>query len=160
MAITGLLISSGRAVGAVVVDLDITMVGQVVLVLILFVALKPILFDRMLELFEAREKRIDGARALARRMDEASAGALSRYESEMQRARAAGNLVRDELRAEGVKEESEILGKVRASTTKMLDDGRAKLSDDAEKARQALRADSATLGAELAARVLGHEVQS
>src|ERR1700722_4943322 len=87
--------------GGVVVDLDVTLVGQVVLILFLLAVMKPLLFDPMLKLFEEREKRIDGAKVQARRMDEASAGALTKYESEMQRARAAGNAERDKLRAEG-----------------------------------------------------------
>src|SRR5580658_7615146 len=99
--------------GGVVVDLDITLVGQIVLLLVLLAILKPLLFEPMLRLFEEREKRIDGAKLQARRLDEASAGALTKYETEMQRARAAGNLERDRLRAEGAKQENEILGRVR-----------------------------------------------
>ncbi len=143
-----------------VVDLDITLVGQVVLLLILLAVMKPLLFDPMLTLFEEREKRIDGAKVQARRMDEASAGALTKYESEMQRARAAGNVEAEKLRAEGAKEETEILGRVRTSTAKLLEEGRSRLAGEADQARQALRAEGEALGAELAARVLGHEVKS
>jgi F-type H+-transporting ATPase subunit b len=144
----------------VVVDVDITLVAHVVLLLILLVVLKPLLFDPMIKLFEEREKRIDGAKVQARRMDEASAGALSKYEAEMQRARAAGNVEREKLRAQGSKEEAEILGKVRDATTKMLDEGRARLVAEAADVRKALEGESATLGKQLAARVLGHEVDS
>jgi F-type H+-transporting ATPase subunit b len=145
--------------GGVVVDLDITIVGQIVLLLILLVVLKPLLFDPMLKLFEEREKRIDGARVQARRMDEASAGALTKYETEMQHARAAGNVEREKLRAEGTKEENEILGKVRESTSKMLEEGRSRLTGEAGQVRKALQGESATLGRQLASRILGHEVE-
>jgi F-type H+-transporting ATPase subunit b len=145
--------------GGVVVDLDVTVVGQVVLVLVLLAVMKPMLFDPMLKLFEEREKRIDGAKSQARKMDEESAGALTKYESEMQRARAVGNAERDKLRAEGTKEEAEILGKVRASTSKMLEEGRSRLAGEAGHARQELRGETSALGGQLAARVLGHEVQ-
>jgi F-type H+-transporting ATPase subunit b len=87
--------------GGVVVDLDVTLVGQIVLLLVLLAVLKPLLFEPMLKLFEERERRIDGAKLQARRLDEASAGALTKYEAEMQKARSAGNLERDKLRAEG-----------------------------------------------------------
>jgi F-type H+-transporting ATPase subunit b len=145
--------------GGVVVDLDVTLVFQVVLFLVLLVTLKPLLFDPMLALFEEREKRIDGAKLQARKMDEASAGALSKYEAEMQNARAAGNAERDKLRAQAAKEESEILGRVRQSTTATLEEGRKKLSAEVEEVRRALKADSPKLGRELASRVLGHEVE-
>jgi F-type H+-transporting ATPase subunit b len=145
--------------GGVVVDLDVTVVGQVVLFLILLVVLKPLLFEPMLKLFEEREKRIEGAKVQARRMDEASAGALSKYEAEMQRARAVGNTERDKLRAQGTKEENEILGKVRESTAATLEAGRKRLVTEVGEVRRALRAESTGLGRELAARVLGHEVE-
>jgi F-type H+-transporting ATPase subunit b len=145
--------------GGVVVDLDITVVGQVVLFLILLVVLKPMLFDPMLKLFEEREKRIEGAKLQSRKMDEASASALSKYEAEMQRARAVGNAERDKLRALGTKEENEILGKVRESTASTLDDGRKRLATEVGEVRRVLRAESASLGRELASRVLGHEVE-
>jgi F-type H+-transporting ATPase subunit b len=145
--------------GGVVVDLDVTLVGQVVLFLVLLVVLKPLLFEPMLKLFEEREKRIEGAKLQARRMDEASAGALSKYEGEMQKARAAGNVERDKLRGQGAKEESEILGEVRKATSATLDEGRKRLASEVTEVKKALQAQSATLGRELASRVLGHEVE-
>jgi len=113
----------------------------------------------MLKLFEEREKRILGAKLQARKLDEGSADALTKVESEMQRARTAGNVERDKLRAEGVKVENEVLAKVRASTTETLDAGRKRLAEDIVTARAALKADAANLAKELAGRVLGRPVQ-
>src|SRR5580692_9959869 len=146
-------VMAGSGGGGVVVDLDVTVVGQVVLFLVLLVVLKPLLFEPMLKLFE------EGEKVQARRMDEASAGALSKYEAEMQRARAVGNAERDKLRAQGTKEENEILGKVRESTAATLDAGRKRLATEVGEVRRALRAESTGIGRELAARVLGHEVE-
>jgi F-type H+-transporting ATPase subunit b len=151
--------TNAAAERSVVVDLDLTVVGQIVLFLILLAILKPLLFDPMLRLFEEREKQIDGAKLQARKMDEASAGALSKYEFEMQRARAAGNLEREKFRAEAARTENEILGRVRTATAQSLEDGRKQLRADVEQTRKALRADSATLAGQLASRVLGHEVE-
>lgn len=151
--------NAAAAERSVVVDLDITVVGQIVLFLILLAILKPVLFDPMLKLFEEREKRIDGAKLQARKMDEASAGALSKYESEMQRARAAGNVEREKFRLEGAKTENEILGRVRGATAQSLDEGRKQLQAEVEDVRRALRADAAVLAGQLASRVLGNEVK-
>jgi len=151
--------ATGAAGGGVVVDLDITFVGQIVLFLLLFVALRPLLFEPMLKLFEEREKRIEGAKLQARKMDEASAGALSKYEAEMQKARAAGNAERDKLRVKAAKEEADILGEVRKATTATLDEGRKRLMNEASDVRKILKAESSALGRQLAGRVLGHEVE-
>jgi F-type H+-transporting ATPase subunit b len=150
--------TSARAAGGVEVDFDASLIVQIVLFLVLLAVLKPLLFDPMLHLFEEREKRIEGARLQARKTDEASAGALAKYEAAMQKARATANAERDRLRAEGLATENEILAKVRASTAATLDQGRARIKAEVETARTALRQDVGTIARELAARVLGREV--
>ena len=158
--LTDSLTDSLRASGqAVVVDFDLTLFGQVALFMVLLLILKPVLFDPMLKLFEEREKRIMGAKLQARKLDEGSAGALTKYESEMQKARGAGNAVRERLRADGAKTENEILAKVRESTAASTEAGRKKLAEEIAAARTALRAEASALSKELAVRVLGREVQ-
>lgn len=155
----GILAAGAFKPQAIDVDFDATFLIQLVLFVALTLILKPLLFDPMLKLFEEREKRIDGAKLQARKMDEASAGALTKYETEMQRARAAGNVEREKFRSEGAKTENEILGRVRTATAQSLEEGRKQLQADAEKVRKTLRADSAALAGQLASRVLGQEVE-
>jgi F-type H+-transporting ATPase subunit b len=118
------------------------------------------LFDPMLRLFEEREKRIEGAKLLARKTDAKSTAALAKYESEMAKARAAANVERDRIRAEAVKREQEILESVRAATSKVVDAGKQAARTEAERARAALKLDGTALARQLAGRVLGREVQS
>ena len=148
------------APSAINVDVDLTFLVQLVLFVGLTLILKPILFDPMLKLFEEREKRIEGAKVQARHIDEKSASALAKYESEMGKARSTANAERDKLRAEGVKQEQEILATVRAATAKTLDEGRRAAQVEAEKVRTVLRSESAGMARDLASRVLGREVQS
>jgi len=148
-----------RAAGAVDVDFDLTVVGQIVLFLILMLVLKPVLFDPMLKLFEEREKRIDGAKAEGRKTDEESAAAQAKYEHEMQKVRETANAEREKLRAEAVRTENEILERVRASTARTLDEGRAQAQKEAAQVRGALRDQSRILGRDIATRVLGREVE-
>jgi F-type H+-transporting ATPase subunit b len=141
------------------VDVDWTFAVQVVLFVGLTLILKPILFDPMLKLFEEREKRIDGAKAQARKIDEKSATALSKYEAEMAKARAAANTEREKIRGEALKREQEILGAVRTSTAKVIEDGKRAAHAEAERARATLKGDATAMARELASRVLGREVQ-
>ncbi len=149
------------AAGAGGVEVDFAL-GPIVIQIVLFVALwlvlKPTLFDPMLKLFEEREKRIEGAIAGTRHIDEQSAGALAKYEEAMAKARAAANAERDLLRAEGVKAENDILAKVRASTAKALEESRGRMSEELATARGKLKTDTLQLARELAGRVLGREV--
>jgi F-type H+-transporting ATPase subunit b len=145
---------------AIEVDFNWTFLVQVVLFVALTLFLKPVLFDPMLKLFEERERRIDGAKLQARKIDEKSANAAAKYDAEMAKARAAAGTTRDKIRAEAVKEEQEILSKVRASTAKVIEDGKHSSGADADRARAGLKAEAAALARELAGRVLGREVQS
>ncbi len=132
---------------------------QIGLFVLLMLVLKPVLFDPMLKLFEEREKRIDGAKAAARKIDEKSATALTKYETEMAKARASANAERDKLRAEGVKMENEILAKVRIATAQSLEEGKKKAHAEAAAVRATLQGESGALAKDLASRVLGREVQ-
>jgi F-type H+-transporting ATPase subunit b len=145
---------------AISVDFDATFLVQAALFVGLTLFLKPILFDPMLRLFEERERRIDGAKVQARKIDDKSATALAKYETEMAKARTAAAAVRDQIRAEALKQETELLASVRASTAKVIENGKRTAQAEADKARAALRADACNLARDLAGRVLGREVQS
>jgi len=151
-------LGASRGGGGVEVDFDWTVVGQVALFLILFVALKPILFDPMLKLFEERERRIDGARKAARDIDTTSAGALAKYDEAMAKARSEGNAERDRIRGQGIAKEQEVLAKVRGATAKQTDDGRKKAAEELAKVRESLKAEMPAMARDLASRVLGREV--
>jgi F-type H+-transporting ATPase subunit b len=154
----GLLVA-GVAPQAISVDVDLTFLVQLVLFVGLMLVLKPVLFDPMLRLFEERERRIEGAKLQARKIDEKSASALARYESEMSVARAAGNAERDKIRAEGIAREQEILATVRAATSKVIDQGKDAAQAEAERVRAALKGQAVEMARDLASRVLGREVR-
>jgi len=156
----GSLAISAPAPPAINVDVDLTFVVQVVLIVVLTVVLKPLLFDPMLGLFAERERRIDGAKLLARKIDEKSGAALATYEAEMAKARASANSERDRIRAEAVKHEQDILGAVRAATSKAAEVGKAAAHAEAERVRSQLKSDATALAGDLASRVLGREVRS
>jgi F-type H+-transporting ATPase subunit b len=144
---------------AINVDVDLTFVVQLVLFVGLTLILKPVLFDPMLKLFEERERRIDGAKVQARKIDEKSATALAKYEEEMAKARATATTEREKIRGEALQREQEILAAVRASAGKVLEDGKRAVHTEAERARAALKTDAQAIARELASRVLGREVQ-
>jgi F-type H+-transporting ATPase subunit b len=154
------LLAAGVAPQAIHVDVDLTFVVQVVLFIALTLVLKPLLFDPMLRLFEERERRIDGAKLQARKIDEKSANALGKYETEMVKARTVASAERDRIRAEGLAREQQILGTARAATTKVVDEGKRTAQAEAERVRKALKTQAAEMARDIASRVLGREVPS
>jgi len=155
-----MLLAAAPQESPITVDVDWTFLVQLVLFVGLMLILKPILFDPMLRLFEEREKRIDGAKLQARKIDEKSATALAKYEGEMAKARAAASADRDKIRAEAQKRERDILATVRAATTQTLEEGKKAAQAEADKARATLKGEGTSMARELASRVLGREVQS
>jgi F-type H+-transporting ATPase subunit b len=155
----GLLVAGVAAPQAISVDFDATFLVQVALFVGLTLFLKPVLLDPMLKLFEERERRIDGAKMQARKIDEKSSNALAQYETAMAKARATANAEREKIRAEALKHEADILGSVRAAAAKTIDDGKRSALAEAERVRATLKGEALTLARELAGRVLGREVQ-
>jgi len=145
---------------AISVDFDATFLVQVAMFVALTLFLKPVLFEPLLELFEERERRIDGAKLQARKIDEKSATAQTKYEAEMAKARSSAGAERDKIRGEAQKQEQEILAKVRASAAAVIDAGKRGAAAEAESARTNLKLEAAARARELASRVLGREVQS
>jgi len=157
-ATTSLASLARSAQAAVDVDFDKTLFIQAALFLVLLFVIKPLLLDPMLKLFEERERRIDGAKLEARKMDEQSAGALSKFEGEMNKVRASANVERDKVRAEALKAESDLLGKVRERTAAKLEAGRKANTEEEKRARSGLETESRELARLLASRALGREV--
>jgi F-type H+-transporting ATPase subunit b len=157
--LASVLSTSSAAEGGVEVDFDLTVLFMVGLFVLLWIVLKPLLFDPMLKLFEERERRIDGAKLLARKIDQKSAGALTEYETGMQKGRAEANVEREKIRAEGLKKEAEILARVRLETAKTMEEGRTKARAEMEKARAGLNAEMPGIAMDFASRALGREVR-
>jgi F-type H+-transporting ATPase subunit b len=154
---TATLLAS-HAGGGVNLDFDFTFVIQMVAFSALVIILKPILFDPLMKLFEERERRTEGAKLLARRMDERAGELLKRYETELESVRRAAAEEREKLRAEGARLEAQILAQARADAAKLVERGKANLEAERQRLRTELTSHSAQIAKEIASRVLGREV--
>ena len=146
------------ASGGVNLDFDLSFLGQMAAFSVLIIVLKPLLFDPLLKLFEERERRTEGAKNLARTLDERAGEMLRRYESELKSVRKLAAEERERLRGEGLKVEAEILAEARAEIAKEIEEGRAKIEAEAARARADLSGRSGELAHAIAARILGREL--
>jgi F-type H+-transporting ATPase subunit b len=153
------LLVGGLAPQAINVDVDLTFLVPLVMIVALIFVLKPVLFDPMLRLFEERERRTEGAKAQARRVDEKSTTALAKYEAEMAAARMSANAERDKIRAQALAREQQILTGVRQVTAKVIEEGKRNARTEAERIRKSLNSQTTETARELATRVLGREVR-
>jgi F-type H+-transporting ATPase subunit b len=147
-----------RSGSAVNIDLDWSFTLQMVLFAGLIVVLKPLLLDPVLRVFEERENRTDGAKGAARAMQEQAGELLQRYEQELLRVNRAAAEERDRMRAETARLENEIVSAARASTAKILEQGRNDISKQVDQIRFDLGREAERLSRDIAGRALGREV--
>ena len=149
---------ASHAGGGVNLDFDFTFVIQMVAFSTLVIILKPLLFDPLLKLFEERERRTEGAKLLARRMDERAGQLLRRYETELEAVRRAATEEREKLRSEGQRLEAQILAEARTDAAKLIERGKANLEVERQKLRGELTVHAAQIARDIATRILGREV--
>ncbi|MBN1612205.1 MAG: ATP synthase F0 subunit B [Polyangiaceae bacterium] len=141
----------------VTLDLDKTLLVQMVLFMVLIVVLKPLLFDPVLRVFEQREQRTEGARSEARALQEKAGELLRKYEKELERLRQAAAEERERLRGEASKLEAEILNEAREASNKIVEEGRGRIDREIQAIETELVARTEELARSMASRVLGRE---
>ena len=141
--------------GGVPLDFDRSVLLQVVVFAVLIVVLKPLLFDPVLKVFALREERTEGARAIARELQEKAGELLRKYEKELERVQQVAAEERELLRSETAKLEAEILREARVVTTRIVEDGRKKIETEVNSIRVAVGAESEKVARMIVERVVG-----
>jgi F-type H+-transporting ATPase subunit b len=144
--------------GGVSIDFDRSFLLQMVLFALLIVVLKPLLFDPVLKIFEERERRTEGARAEARKMQEQAGEILSRYERELERVNQVAAAEREKVRLETLRIEQDILAQGRKVAQEIVAQGRAQIQKDVHAQQFELGKRAEQLGHEIASRVLGRDL--
>jgi len=153
---TGPLLATVMA--AVSIDLDKSVLLQMVIFAVLIVILKPLLFDPVLSVFALREERTEGARQTARELQLKAGELLTRYEQELDRINRVAAEERDRARVETARLEGEILEEARRAVQRVEADGRARIQREVSQLKAELEARSESMAREIASKVLGREV--
>ena len=135
------------------IDLDYTVLFQMVLFVGLMLVLQPLLFDPVLRIFALREQRTEGAKKQARELDEQAGELLERYQRELERVNHVAAQEREHLRTET----ANILNEARSATTRIIDDGRRRIEAEVNKIQFDLGKESERLSRQIATQVLGRE---
>jgi F-type H+-transporting ATPase subunit b len=140
------------------IDIDWTVFIQFGIFLVMAGVLYSMVFKPYLRNLEERTRRIDGAKADARSMQERASAIIADYEQKLIRAKQRGAEERLKLRAEGQAYEREVLGRARAIGQKALEEARQRAESQREAARKQLAVETQVTASRIAARVLGREV--
>jgi F-type H+-transporting ATPase subunit b len=153
-AFLGALLSGGS-----IIDLDGTVFVQLGMFFVAFVVLYALVFKPMVAVLEAREVAIDGAKDEAKHLDQEVKDKQASFENELRKVRTASGEERERLRLEGQAVERKLLDSVRAETTALVSDARARLEVEARTARAELATGRTELARQIASKVIGREVQ-
>ncbi|HTM46982.1 MAG TPA: ATP synthase F0 subunit B [Polyangiaceae bacterium] len=144
--------------GGVSIDFDRSFLVQMVLFALLIAVLKPLLFDPVLKIFEERERRTEGARAEARKMQEQAGEILTRYERELERVNQAAAAEREKIRIETLRVEQDILAQGRKVAQDIVAQGRTQIQKDVQALQFELGKRAEQLAHQIASRVLGRDL--
>jgi F-type H+-transporting ATPase subunit b len=142
------------------INIDATLFINLGLWILLFVALKGLLWEPMIKLINAREAGMQGSRDKAHSLSMDAGAKKAEYEMAMKHARAKAAHEKEKLRIDGKKKESEILAEARKATQESLDAQRAQLRGEAQKLRGEVQATVPQLASDIATKVLGREVRT
>jgi len=141
-----------------VINLNATLLIQLLNFLLLMFLLNRILFRPMLKVLDERRERTEGRRKQAAQLDTEAQAIWDDYQKRIQTAKAAADRDRAQTVRQGEGERDKILQATAAEAEKAVAEVRARVRKEADQARQTLRADADRLAAAAAERILGRAV--
>ena len=139
------------------IDLDGSLLIQLLIFFVAFELLRRLVFRPMIALFDAREAAIDGAKREARSLETEAEEKLKAFETEMKKVRAEAAADRDSIRQDAQRLERELLAKARVEADGMLGDATAKMQSDAAAIRADMKKTVPALAGQIAEKLLGRK---
>ena len=140
------------------IELNFTLIIQLVIVLSLMAILTQILFKPFLSVLEERRTRIEGAEKRAKVLQQQAEELIERYREAIASGQAQGAGIRDEIRKTSLAEETEILQKAMDEANRLIQEVKTRISEEARAARIDLRLQAHNLSREITEKILGRSV--
>jgi F-type H+-transporting ATPase subunit b len=150
----GVLLSGGS-----VIDLDASLFIQIGIFFVAFFILKSLVFRPTMQLFDAREQAIDGAKAEAKRMQEEAVQKREHFEGELRRVSAAANEERERARLEAQRLARQLTEQARSQAASTQKAAKDRLDAQAADVRKTALAQVPNIARELTSKLLGRSVQ-
>jgi F-type H+-transporting ATPase subunit b len=136
-------------------EINATILLQLALFLVLMVMLSQFLFQPLMRLFDARERRIDGAQEEAKQYRENADQKAAIIEERVNHARQEARETLNEFKARAKNREVEIIGAAREVGQARLSKAREALEQQVDQAKSKLNNDAMSLAEDMAAKALG-----
>lgn len=119
--------NAAPVLAAASIDVDGTILVQMLLFWFVFIFLHFVLFRPYLKTVEAREEGVGGSREEAAEMEERAGQLIEEYEQKMRQARRDAQDVRESLRNQGLQEQTDMVDEVRGELQVKLNAEREKI---------------------------------
>lgn len=137
------------------IDINYTLLIQLVNFIVLLLALNYILFRPLRSAMEEREQNISSAFGDAKAAQEKVQQLLEKYNAALAEAKQKAASVYNALYQEGLDSQRDMISSERAKATELLDKAREEISKAASEARADLRKEAERLSHQIAAKMLG-----
>jgi F-type H+-transporting ATPase subunit b len=141
-----------------VIQINITLLVQVINFLILLFILNAILYKPLLGIVRQREAKIQGDRDKAGELAKEVEDQENRHQEELAQARQTAAQEKAALLAVAKKEESAILDKARKEAGTIVEDMKGSIQAEAAEVRKSLQAEMSPLANSIAEKILGRAV--
>ena len=128
-----------RLMGGVSLDLDQTLLIQTALVVVLMFLLKKLIFEPYLKTIDTREARTATTREKASALQAEITEMTTKYESELESARAQATSIREELRQAGVVSKEASISVASKDASQVMGDAQRSIESEFEAAREELK---------------------
>ncbi len=140
------------------IQINITLIIQIINFLVLLLLLNALLYKPVIAKIREREAWIRNDREKAAELDGQVQEQEERHQQELAMVRQTGAQEKNALTAETKKKEAEILDKARAEAARIVEDMKASIRVEAEEVRKALTAQMTPLVQSISEKILGRPV--
>jgi len=140
------------------IELNLTLIIQLIIVLSLMAILTQILFKPFLGVLQERRNRIEGAEKRAKDLQQQAEELIERYREAIAAGQVQGAGIRDEIRKVSLAQETEILQKAMDEANRLILEVKAKITEEARSARADLRLQAQNLSREITEKILGRSI--
>ncbi|MDH4099124.1 MAG: ATP synthase F0 subunit B [Nitrospirota bacterium] len=140
------------------IDIDYTLLVQMVNFLAIMVVLHFFLYRPMKKLFEERERRINTALAEAESIKKQANGLLTDYDEALKHAKVEAHNMFALLSLEGSQEQKMAEEGARAKASAAMDSAVAQIGTESAKAREILRGEVNAISGGIVAKLLGRSI--
>ncbi len=140
------------------IKIDWTILLQAGNFLLLMFVLNLLLYRPLRDVLQRRRAAVEGGHGRVRELEGQINEKMARYQEQLQQAKLQGNAEKAAVRAAAAREEAEIMGAAHQEAAEHLKTIKGRVGAEAEAARQALRAETEALAAQVAAKVLGRSL--